>query len=89
MFFVIPERKRTWEGTGYLGETCRLGVVEVVHAVPDRLEDPSDHQQNMAVVFIPTQLTRRKELHRYRRRRAAPSHTSKSPPRPTRTDRRP
>ena len=29
----------------YLGETCRLGVVEVVHAVPDRLEDPrADHQ---------------------------------------------
>ena len=61
MFFVIPERKRTWEGTAYLGETCRLGVVEVVHAVPDRLEDPSDHQQDMVVVFIPTQLTRRME----------------------------
>ncbi len=24
----------------YLGETCRLGAVEVIHAVPDRLEDP-------------------------------------------------
>ena len=51
-FFVIPERERTWEGTAYFGEACRLGVVEVVHAVPDRLEDPIDHQQNTIVRFF-------------------------------------
>lgn len=30
------------EGT-YLGQTGGLGVVEIIHSVPDRLEDPRDH----------------------------------------------
>ena len=52
---------RRGQGTVYLGETRRLGVVEVVHTVPDRLEDPrADYQQIRQFSTTIPRLTRRK-----------------------------
>ena len=69
-------------GTGHgtlerASETCRLGVVEVVHGVPDRLEDPgSDHQHpeeqtRRFSTTIPGQTREMEVGRRYRRRPAA------------------
>jgi hypothetical protein len=49
VFFVTARRR----ARAYLGQTCRLGVVEVVHAVPDRLEDTrADHKQTKPFSFL-------------------------------------
>jgi hypothetical protein len=62
--------KYTWTGVGekamgkrkraHLGKTRRLGVIEVVHTIPNRLENPSSQTLNN-VEPGKTILTRQKE----------------------------